>query len=298
MLAIFSKAVEMSKNEVRYIDSLLPNEMALRAEEIGVKKALMDFPALFVLSVLAGAFIAFGAVFSTTVTAGAEGILSFGAVKLLGGLVFSLGLILVIVGGAELFTGNNLIVMAWANRRVTTFQVLRNWTVAYLGNLVGAFGIAFLVFLSGQYFLGKSAVGLTALSIASSKASYGFGQAVVLGILCNVLVCLAVWMSFSGRTSADKVLVVFPPITAFVACGFEHSIANMYFIPIGILVKTYASEAFWTQIGKTANDYSVLTIQNFLLNNLIPVTIGNMIGGAFLVGIVYWFVYLRRRNEP
>lgn len=286
----------MLKKETRYIDSLLPNEMALRAEEIGVKKALMDFPALFALSVLAGAFIAFGAVFSTTVTAGAEGILSFGVARLLGGFVFSLGLILVVVGGAELFTGNNLIVMAWANRRVTTYQMLRNWTIVFLGNFVGAFGIAFLVFLSGQYFFGKSAVGLTALSIANAKTSLGFGQAIALGILCNILVCLAVWMSFSGRTTMDKVLAVFPPITAFVACGFEHSIANMYFIPIGILVKSFAPDTFWTQIGKTAADYSALTTQNFLFNNLIPVTIGNIIGGAFLVGIVYWFVYLRKRR--
>jgi formate transporter len=291
-------AVEMQKKEIRYIDSLLPNEMAQRAEEIGVRKALLDFPALFVLSVLAGAFIAFGAVFSTTVMAGAEGFLSFGVAKLLGGLVFSLGLILVVVGGAELFTGNNLIVMAWANRRVTAFQMLRNWTIVFLGNFVGAFGIALLVFLSGQFLFGKSAIGLTALSIANSKTSLGFGQAIALGILCNVLVCLAVWMSFSGRTTTDKVLAVFPPITAFVTCGFEHSIANMYFIPIGILIKTSASDLFWTQIGKTANDYSTLTIERFLAGNLLPVTIGNVIGGAVLVGIVYWFVYLRNRSAP
>lgn len=288
----------MLKKEICYIDALLPNEMAQRAEEIGVKKALMDFPALFVLSVLAGAFIAFGAIFSTITAAGAEVFLSFGVTKLLSGLVFSLGLILVVVGGAELFTGNNLIVMAWANRRVSTFQVLRNWTIVYLGNFVGAFGAALLVFLSGQYLFGNGAVGATALSIAKTKSTLGFGQAVALGILCNVLVCLAVWMNFSGRTTTDKVLAVFPPITAFVACGFEHSIANMYFIPIGILVKTSAPEAFWTQIGRTAEDYSSLTVEKFLLGNLLPVTIGNVIGGAVLVGIVYWFVYLRKRSAP
>jgi formate transporter FocA len=288
----------MLDKEIRSIDSLLPDEMARRAEEIGVKKALMDFSALFVLSVLAGAFIAFGAILSITVMAGADGFLSFGITKLLGGLVFSLGLILVVVGGAELFTGNNLIVMAWANRRVTTFQMLRNWTIVYFGNFVGAFGTAVLVFLSGQYLFGNGVIGATSLSIAKTKSNLGFGQAVALGILCNILVCLAVWMSFSGRTTTDKVLAVFPPITAFVACGFEHSIANMYFIPIGILVKTGATEAFWTQIGKTADDYSSLTIENFLLGNLLPVTIGNVIGGAVLVGIVYWFVYLRKRSQP
>lgn len=286
----------MEMKEIQYIDSLLPNEMALRAEEIGVKKAGMNFPALFVLSVLAGAFIAFGANLSTVVTAGAEGFLSFGITKLIGGFVFSLGLILVVVGGAELFTGNNLIVMAWANCRVSTFQLLRNWGIVYIGNFVGAFGVALIVFFSNQYLFGKSTVGLAALSIADAKVKTGFGQAIALGILCNILVCLAVWMSYSGRTAIDKVVVVVPPVTAFVASGFEHSIANMYFIPLGLLLKMGASESFWTQIGKSPTDYLELTIVNFLFNNLLPVTIGNIIGGAVLVGIVYWFVYLRKRN--
>lgn len=286
----------MAETEIRYIDSLLPNEMALRTEEIGAKKAAMDFPALFVLSILAGAFIAFGAVFSTTVAAGASGFLPFGIARLLGGLAFSLGLILVVVGGAELFTGNNLIVMAWANRRVTTFRMLRNWTIVYLGNFVGAAGAATLVLLSGQHLFGNGASGAAALATANAKANLGFGQAVALGVLCNVLVCLAVWMSFSGRTVSDKVLAVFPPVTAFVACGFEHSVANMYFIPSGLLIKAGASDSFWTQIKSTAADYPALTIENFLFNNLLPVTIGNIIGGAVLVGIVYWFVYLRKRR--
>lgn len=286
----------MTENKVQFIDSLLPNEMAIRAEEIGVKKTLMDFPALFALSVLAGAFIAFGAFFSTTVSAGSGDILPFGVVRLLSGLAFSLGLVLVIIGGAELFTGNNLIVMAWANRQVTTFQILRNWTIVYLGNFIGAFGIAVLIFLSGQYLFGKSAVGITALSTANAKVNLGFSQAIILGILCNVLVCLAVWMSFSGRTTADKVFAIFPPVTAFVACGFEHSIANMYFIPLGLLIKAFAAESFWKEIGKTTGDYPTLTGNSFIFYNLLPVTIGNIIGGAFLVGIVYWFVYLRKRN--
>jgi formate transporter len=287
----------MKRYQNQYIDSLLPNEMALRAEEIGAKKAVMNFTGLLALSVLAGAFIAFGAVFATTVAAGADGILPYGISRLISGMVFSLGLILVVVGGAELFTGNNLIVMAWANRRVTTLQVLRNWTIVFLGNFIGAFGAALLIFLSGQHFFGNSAVGAVALSIAGTKATLGFGQAIALGVLCNVLVCLAVWMSFSGRTVTDKVLAVFPPITAFVACGFEHSVANMYFIPVGLLIKAGATETFWTQIGKTADDYSRLSVENFLVGNLLPVTIGNVIGGALLVGIVYWFVYLRKRSE-
>jgi len=287
----------MFSKETRYIDALLPAEMAIRAEEIGAKKAVMRFSPLFMLSILAGAFIAFGAALTTTVSAGAESVLSYGVTRLLMGSVFSLGLILVVVGGAELFTGNNLIVMAWADRRVTTQQVMRNWTIVYLGNFVGAFGAAILVFLSGQYLFGKGIVGAVALSIASAKSSLGFGPAIVLGILCNVLVCLAVWMSYSGRTTTDKVVAVVPPITAFVACGFEHSIANMFFIPIGILIKAAAPEAFWLQIGRTPADYPSITIGNFAWGNLLPVTIGNIIGGALLVGIVYWFVYMRNRNK-
>lgn len=280
-------------NEIRYVDPLLPTEMAVRAEEIGVRKAVMNFPALLVLSILAGSFIALGANLSTTVATGAEGVLSYGTAKLLGGIVFSLGLILVVVGGAELFTGNNLIVMAWASGKVRTSQLIRNWLIVYLGNFAGAFATAVVIYFSGQPFFAGGKIAETALSAANHKADLGFGQAIILGVLCNVLVCLAVWMSYGGRTTIDKVVAVVPPITAFVTCGFEHSIANMYFIPLGLLIKAGAPDSFWHGIGKTSGDYPGLTVQDFLLNNLIPVTIGNIIGGAFLVGIVYWFVYLR-----
>lgn len=281
----------------RYIDSLLPPEMALRAEEIGARKAAMALSPLFALSVLAGAFIAFGAVLSTTVAAGAEGFMSYGAARLISGFVFSLGLVLVVIGGAELFTGNNLIVMAWANGMVTTRRVLRNWAIVYVGNLVGAFGTAVLVFISGQYTFGRGSVGAAALSIANAKTGIGFPEAVALGILCNVLVCLAVWMSYSGRTTADKVLAVVPPVTAFVACGFEHSIANMYFIPIALLIKGAAPESFWLQTELSAANFGQLDLYGFFIGNLLPVTIGNIIGGAVLVGIVYWFVYLKGRAK-
>ncbi len=278
------------------MDALLPGEMAIRAEEIGVKKAVMNFAALFALAVLAGAFIAFGAVFSTTVVTSTGSSLPYGVTRLLSGLVFSLGLILVVVGGAELFTGNNLIVMAWANGRIKTSKLLRNWLIVYLGNFVGSVGIALLVFLSGHLSFANGKIGETALGIANAKSNLGFVQAVFLGILCNVLVCLAVWLSFSGRSATDKILAIVPPITAFVACGFEHSVANMYFIPVGLLLKNTAGDAFWTSIGKTAADYPALNLENFFINNLIPVTIGNIIGGAVLVGIVYWFVFLRIRS--
>ncbi len=278
------------------MDALLPPEMAIRAEEIGVKKATMNFTSLFALAILAGAFIAFGAVFSTTIATSVNGSLPYGVMRLLSGLVFSLGLVLVVVGGAELFTGNNLIVMAWANGRVKTSLVMRNWLIVYFGNFVGAVGIAVLIYFSGHLSFADGKIAETALSIANTKSNLDFGQAIILGILCNVLVCLAIWLSFSGRSTTDKMLSVVPPITAFVACGFEHSVANMYFIPVGLLLKNGAGESFWTGIGKAAGDYPALNLENFFLRNLIPVTIGNIIGGAVLVGIVYWFVYLRRRS--
>ena len=276
------------------IDAFIPPQMATKAEEIGVKKANMDWLTMFALAVLAGAFIALGAIFATTVTAGAADKLPFGVTKLLGGLVFSLGLILVVVAGAELFTGNNLIVMAWADHRVSTWQVVRNWLIVYVGNFVGSIATAMLMFYSKQYTFGNGAMGLNVLNIAHSKTNLDFMQAIALGIMCNALVCLAVWLCFSARTTTDKILSIIFPITAFVAAGFEHSIANMYFIPMGLLVKAGAPATFWETIGKTAADYPNLTWGNFLFANLLPVTIGNIIGGSVMVGLVYWFIYIRK----
>ena len=274
-------------------DALIPAEMAARAEAIGAKKARMDLVSTLTLAILAGAFIALGAVFSTVVVAGAADVVPYGLTRLLAGLVFSLGLILVVVGGAELFTGNNLIVMAWASGKVPTGLLVGNWILVYAGNFAGALGIAALVYASGQFAFAKGAVGAAALATASAKTSLGFVQAFTLGVLCNLLVCLAVWLSFSARTTTDRILAVIPPVTAFVACGFEHSIANMYFIPIGLFIKAWAPEAFWTALGKSAGDYPGLTWQAFAARNLVPVTLGNIVGGALLVGAVYWFVYLR-----
>lgn len=277
------------------LDAFLPPEMAQRAEEVGVRKAAMPASTMFVLAVLAGAFIALGAVFATTVTTAAAGTaLPYGIVKLLGGLVFCLGLILVVVAGAELFTGNNLIVMALASRRITVGQVARNWLIVYAGNFVGAVATAVIMLISQQYTQGSGAVGQNVLAIASAKCQLTFIQAVALGILCNALVCLAVWLCFSARSTTDKILSILFPITAFVAAGFEHSVANMYFLPIGLFVKAAAPEAFWTTIGSSADTYEALTWSNFLLANLLPVTIGNIIGGSLMVGLVYWFVYLRK----
>ena len=276
------------------IDSLMPAEMALKAERAGENKAGFDIPRLFILAVLAGASISFGAMFATVTAAGAGDMLPFGVARLLIGLTFSLGLILVIVDGAELFTGNALIVMAWAARRVSTLSLLRNWLVVLVGNLVGALTTAGLIFAAGQYGFGGGAVGDAALAAAEVKVELVFGQALALGILCNVLVCLAVWLCFNARTVAGKMAAIVPPVAAFVADGFEHSIANMYFLPLGLMIKAGAGDGFWADIGAAPADYDALTISGVILN-LVPVTIGNIIGGSVLVGAVYWFVYLRQR---
>jgi formate transporter len=279
-------------NEVR-IDALLPAEMAARAEYIGVRKA--ETPALttFILAILAGAFIALGAIFATTTAAGTAGVLPYGVAKLLTGFVFCLGLILVVVGGAELFTGNNLIVMAWASRKVSTAALLRNWGIVYLGNFVGSFGTVILVFLSKQYTFGGGAVGTTALGIANAKVGLAPIQAIALGILCNILVCLAVWLTFSARSTLDKIASIIFPITAFVAAGFEHSVANMYFVPMGLFIKNLDPN-FTSSLPLNLDG---LTWGGFLLNNLLPVTIGNIIGGSLFVAAVYWTIFLHRREQ-
>ena len=275
------------------LDSLLPPEMAKKAENIGVNKVNLGPFRMLALAVLAGAFIALGAVFMTTTTAGAAGVLPYGIARLMGGLAFCLGLILVVVAGAELFTGNNLIVMAWASRKVTTGKLLRNWIIVYFGNFVGAILTAYGMYLSGQFAFGQGAVGLQALTVANAKVGLSFTQAVVLGVFCNALVCLAVWLCMSARTTTDRILSILFPITAFVAAGFEHSIANMYFIPVALFIKNGAPAEFWTNIGKTAADFGNITWGNFFVANLLPVTIGNIIGGVLMVGLVYWFIYLR-----
>lgn len=278
------------------VDALLPPEMALACEAAGAAKAGRDEIALTVLGLLAGAFIAFGAMFMTVVMTGA-GELPWGVARLLGGLVFSLGLILVIVGGAELFTGDSLMIVACASRRITIASLLRAWSLVYVGNIGGAMGTAALVFLAGQYGLAGGAIGKTALAIASAKSTLPTIQLFFLAVLCNVLVCLAVWMSFGARSAADKVMVIVPPIAAFVAAGFEHSIANLYFLPYGLAIKTWAGPDFWTAISQSAADYPALTVSG-ALHNIVVATIGNLIGGSLMVGAVYWFVYLRRRQAP
>ncbi|NWF69009.1 MAG: formate/nitrite transporter family protein [Chloroflexi bacterium] len=273
------------------IDALLPAEIAERASAMGVKKATLGIVNMFVLAVLAGGFIALGGLFATVVTAGSGGVLPYGVVRLLFGVVFCLGLILIILAGAELFTGNTLITMAWASRKVSTRALLRNWVIVYSGNLAGALVTALLVFLSRQYTFGGGAIGQSMLTIANHKVNLDFMQALTLGILCNALVCIAVWLTLGARTTVDKIFAIIFPISAFAAMGFEHSIANMYFIPIGILIKDF-DPAF---VARLNLDLGNLTLAGFA-GNLLPVTIGNIIGGVVMVAGVYWFVYLREKS--
>jgi formate/nitrite transporter len=276
------------KNFVRF-DMLMPPEMAAKAAAAGVKKVQMDLLSMLLLSILAGMFIAIAANFYTvTVTTGGEA-LPFGIKKFMGGLAFCLGLILVIVAGAELFTGNNLIVMAVLSRKVAFRWLIRNWTIVFVGNFVGSIFWAWLVWSSGvQDSLAGGKVGALAMSIADGKCGLDFWPAVARGILCNALVCLAVWMCFSSQSTTDRVMAIIFPITAFVACGFEHCVANMYFIPVGLL----------TQASTGAAGYENLTWANFFVNNLLPVTIGNIIGGTVLVGAMFWLIYSRFHREP
>jgi formate/nitrite transporter len=277
------------------VDALLPVEIARRAEEIGTKKAQLDTLSTLTLAVLAGAFIGLGAVFATIVAAG-SGAMPFGIVQLLKGLAFCLGLILVVVGGAELFTGNTLIVIAWASRKISTVALLRNWALVYIGNLIGAVATAALLFMTQQYTLDGGSVGEIALRMAASKTNLPFAQALALGVMCNALVCLAVWLTMGARTTTDKILAIVFPITAFVAMGFEHSVANMYFIPIGLFIKD-SDPAFLTRMKIDPAALANLTLTGFF-NNLIPVTLGNVIGGGIMVAAVYWFIYLRPGKAP
>jgi formate/nitrite transporter len=265
------------------MDAFAPAEIAGLVRTRGVAKANADVVPAFVLGVLAGAFIGLGAVFSTVV--GTDSTLGYGVTRWLAGIAFSLGLILVVIAGAELFTGNNLMVMAVASRQVTVGRLLRTWAIVYVGNFVGALSIVAMVALAGWWTLDDKAVGSSALTIAATKTSLPFGTIFFRGILANALVCLAVWLATGGRSLTDKILAIVPPIAAFVACGFEHSVANMYFIPMGLVLK--GKEGLTSAVGTSS-----LTITGFL-KNLVASTLGNIVGGAILVGIVYWFVYLR-----
>src|SRR5258706_9936866 len=263
------------------LNAYSPAEIKEAVEKVGVKKTRLPALASFMLAMVAGGSVGLGALYYTIV-ASAQG-MSFAAVRLLGGLTFSLGLVLVIVGGAELFTGNNLIVMAWASRKVSTREMLRNWVIVYFGNLVGSLGLVVLVFFSHHLDMNGGRIGLSILNTAVGKIQPDVITLFFKGILCNLLVCLAVWLAYAGRSVTDKIVALILPVSAFIAAGFEHCVANMYFLPLAWLL---------TQTGNVpANfDASPITISG-IVHNLIPVTLGNIVGGAGLVGAVYWAIY-------
>lgn len=265
------------ERRLSFADAYPPRQIALKVEELGVAKAGSDALTMGVLAVLAGAFISMGALFFTVVVT--QSSFSFGVSRLLGGVAFCLGLILVVVAGAELFTGNNLVAMAWASRRVSTAGVVRNWVIVYVGNVIGCLGTVVLVLWGDIAGLGGGVVGETAISIASAKAGLSVGEAFARGILCNALVCLAVWLAMGGRTVTDKIMAIIFPIAAFVTVGFEHSIANWFFLPFGIALD---GEGAVSLVGA--------------LRNLASVSLGNILGGTVLVAGVYWVAYLRQER--
>ena len=266
-------------------DAYAPKEIALKVETVGVAKAHMATLPLLMLGLLAGAFIGLGGLFFVIVKSDAN--LSFAISQLLGGLVFCLGLILVVIAGAELFTGNNLLAMAWADGQITSREVLRNWVLVCGANLVGTTGLALLVYLSGHTHANGGAIGATVLKIALAKQNLPWHEAFFKGVLCNVLVCMAVWMAMAGRSVVDKVVAIVFPITAFVAAGFEHSIANMYFMQFALIIQ-YAEPATAINVLGTAG--STLTVSG-MLGNLGPVILGNLVGGSVFVGLVYHLIY-------
>jgi formate/nitrite transporter len=268
-------------------DAYSPREVAERVQNVGVAKARMPFLPLAMLGAVAGGFIGLGGLCFTLVTSDAT--LGFAASRLLGGLTFSLGLILVVVAGAELFTGNNLIAMAWAEGKVTSSEVLRNWIVVCAANFAGAAGLALLVFLSGHLGLNGGAVAAQAVRIAAAKASMPALEAFFRAVLCNILVCMAVWMAFAGRSVTDKAVAIVFPISAFVAAGFEHSIANMYFFPVAILQQSFAPVSV---PGAELVDLA------HMFRNLALVIAGNIVGGSVLVALVYWAIYIRPASRP
>jgi formate transporter len=271
---------------------LLPAAMAKVAEDAGVYKATKHPLTTFFLAITAGVFISIAFVFYITATTG-SGVMPYGIARLIGGICFSLGLMLVVICGADLFTSTVLIVVAKASGRISWGQLARNWLNVYVGNLFGALFFVALIWFAGEHSVASGAWGLNVLQTAEHKMHHTFIEAVSLGTLANLMVCLAVWMSYSGHTLVDKMLAMVLPVAMFVASGFEHSIANMFLIPLAIVIRDFATPDFWQMTGASAAQFSALNPINFIVDNLIPVTLGNIIGGGLLVGLTYWMIYLR-----
>ena len=271
---------------------LSPAQMAKAAEDAAFAKATSNQLKSFLLGLTAGGYIALGFIFFTTSQVGAQ-VLPWGVAKVLGGLTFSTGLALVVLTGAELFTSSTLTLTARASGRITWLQLLRNWVVVYAANFVGALTMVALVYFGGTWRSADGGWGKVVLNTAAYKLHHSFTEAVVLGILCNLMVCLAIWAAYSGRTTTDKVMAVTMPIALFVASGFEHSVANMFMVPLGIVIKDNAGADFWASTGLDPAAFSDLTWSHFLSGNLLPVTLGNIVGGGVMIGILYWTVFHR-----
>lgn len=269
-----------------------PSQTAAIVENKAVVRAKLRVTQTFALSIMAGIFVALGAQFATFVTS--DSTLHFGLTSLIAGVVFSLGLILVETAGAELFTGNNLNILGYLSNRITIWELLRTWVIVYTGNFIGSLLMVCCMYKTHQFEFFHNMVGAKALLIAHKKVNLSFTEALTRGVLCNALVCLNAWLCYSGKNLSDKVLSVIFPIGGFVASGFEHCVANMYFIPMGLMLRKNPDvvAAAEKMAGKSL-DLSFLTWKGFLVNNLFPVTMGNFVGGVILVGIVFWFIYLR-----
>ena len=284
------------------LDAFPQARLASKMEEAGASRLGLRASAIFGLAILAGVFVALGAVFSTVVTTGlAASGMGYGLIRLVGGLAFCLGLIAVVVAGAELFAGNNQVVMAFAGGRVALAQLLRFWGIVYAGNVIGAIVTAGAMFLSQQYTTAAGALGANALAMANGQCALGLFQAFMLGILGGVLLCLATWLCFSARSITDKVLAVVFPITALAAGGFEYAIASVYVIPLGLFVKHWAPDSFWqlkgmADAGLTSASFAGLSWSAFIVKNLLPVSLGNLVGGAGFVALAYWFLKLRPKK--
>jgi formate transporter len=286
------KSIKIANIDTAY----LPPKTASVVENKALARARLSIKQTFVLSVLAGIYVAMGAQFATFVTN--DSALHVGVTALITGIVFSLGLILVEVAGSELFTGNNLNIMGYLSKKITTYELLRIWTIVYLGNFVGGLIMVYWMYLAHQWEFFYSMTGAKALLIAHKKVDLTFKEALARGALCNALVCLNVWLCYSSRSVADKVLSTMFAIGGFVASGFEHCVANMYFIPMGIILRKHPDviAAAERTVGKSL-DLSRLTWKGFFVNNLLPVTLGNLIGGVILIGAVFWFIYLRPHTD-
>lgn len=271
----------------KFVDAFTPAEVAEKVKTVGVDKANMRFLSLVILSLMAGAFIAFGAMYYTVAIT--DNGAAYGLTKVVGGLAFSLGFIMVVIAGAELFTGNTLVVMAWAKGKVSLTGLLKNWTIVYIANAIGAFVMVYLVYMSGYLDGHHHQVGATAMKVGLAKVSNTTSEAFVRGMFCNVLVCLASWMVYASRTVSDKILAILFPISAFVAMGFEHCIANMYMIPVAILAAMDPSIV--AASGMDASQLTNLSLSGFL-HNIIPVTLGNIIGGGLFVAMTYYIVFV------